>query len=63
MKAAAPAPNSARLEGSGTAVPPEELPDDPPELLLVGSFGGSFMASAGVAAAPRMVRAQTPVRT
>lgn len=47
-------------------MPPEEplveLPDDPPDELVVGSFGGSFIAKAGVAAAPRMVSAQAPVR-
>lgn len=40
MKAAAPAPNSSMLEGSGTGVPPE----DPPDELLPGSPGGGFIA-------------------
>lgn len=52
MKAAAPAPKRAMLAGSGTGVPPDELPellDELPELLIGGSFGGSFIASAGAA--------------
>lgn len=64
MNAAAPAPNNAMLDGSGTAVPPDDPPDeligDPPEELPpIGSFGGSFMACAGPAAAAPSITAKS----
>lgn len=64
--AAAPAPNSAAVAGSGTAVPPEELPpvDDEEEVddvELTGSLGASFIAWTGVASdAASIARAKEP---